>query len=54
MTLFIKDNGEHDGDSTPESFEIRYVGSVATAKLQKAVNTEVEKSKGLTLPAHLY
>ena len=44
MTLFIRDNGEHDSDSTPGVIrDPGYVGSVATAKLQKAVNTEVEK-----------
>ena len=47
MTLFIRDNGEHDSDSTPGVIrDPGYVGSVATAKLQKAVNTEVEKIEG--------
>ena len=43
MTLYIRDNGEHDSDSA--SGVIRdpgYVGSVATATIQKAENTIVE------------
>ena len=43
MTLFIRDNGVHDSDSTEGVIrDPGYIGAVATATLQKAENTVVE------------
>ena len=43
MTLYIRDNGEHDSDTTAGVIrDPGYIGSVATATVQKAENTTVE------------
>ncbi len=43
MTLYIRDNGEHDSDTTAGVIrDPGYIGSVATATVQKSDNTTVE------------